>query len=70
MKGAVSGVFGFVAGDAGSEFVDTLSSALTLDLPGLPAPIRALLLVPMWMGIAFVLVKIIAAFFPTGGGLS
>jgi len=68
VKGFITGMFGMIFGEYGRQFVNTLSTVLTMDFPGMPTPIRALIAVPINLCIVFILASFIAMFIPFAGG--
>ena len=68
IRGAFSSLFGAAFGDYGRQFVDTLSSVLTMDVPGMPGPVRAVLAIPLNLALVFIIATFIAMFIPFLGG--
>lgn len=68
IRGAFAGLFGAVFGDYGRQFVDTLSSVLTMDVPGMPTAVRAMLAIPLNLALIFIIATFMAMFIPFLGG--
>lgn len=68
IRGAFASLFGAAFGDYGRQFVDTLTSVLTMDVPGMPTAVRAMIAIPLNLALVFIIATFIVMFIPFVGG--